>query len=203
LRRVVLDVDRRLRRIDPGTVELAAFHCSAERLAGAFKSGRPELSRTGLMRTIERRQQSATPAPPASFVGSPPRGGIPIVAQDTLVGSGVSAGVVEGPARIVTGILPDRVAPGDILVVNTFDAALTPLCAIARGVVAETGGALSMSASGLRSLSIPAVFGAPNAPLQLSDGELIRVDGTRGTVQRLAGASRGGDASQPSVTGND
>lgn len=185
MRHVVVDIDRRLRRLDPTTSRKGAFHCSAARLAKSFKSGRPELSRVIHMRDVEREQHAAEPAPPISFVASPPRGGIPVVPTATLAGVGVSAGVVEGRVRIVHGVLPDALERGDVLVVTTFDPALSPLCLAAGGIISEAGGTLSLGAEAARELAIPAVMSVGGASLHLREGERVRVDGARGVIQRL------------------
>jgi pyruvate,water dikinase len=192
LRRALLDVDRRLRRIDSDLPADGVFHCSIERLMGALKSGRPELGRVIRMRQVEREQQRHEPAPPVCFAGSPPRGGIPILPHDSLHGLGVSPGVVEGAVRLVGERLPSTLGRDDILVVNSVDPCLAPLLACGGGVVAETGGGLSLGAEAARELACPAVFGVQNAGLQLRDGERVRIDGERGTVQRIdpAEASR-------------
>jgi phosphohistidine swiveling domain-containing protein len=189
VRKVVGDIDRRLRRIDTGMGAGGAFHCSVQRLVGALKSGRPELSRIIRMRVTEREQHSKEPAPPISFVASPPRGGIPIVYSDLLEGIGVSRGVVEGRVRIARDALPSTLEMGDILVVTTFEPALAPLCLVLGGIVSEAGGALSLGAEAARELAVPAVMSVANASLHLREGERVRVDGTRGTVQRV-GASQ-------------
>ncbi len=196
LRRVVLDVDRRLRRIDPTLVELGTFHCSAARLAAALKSGRPELSRVIRMRVVEREQMSLEPAPPLSFVASPPRGAIPIVHQSTLHGLGVSPGVVEGRVRLLHGAFPSQLEKGDILVGAALDPAMSPLCLVAGGFVAETGGALTIGAETAREMSMPFVASVEGALLHLDDGERVRVDGTAGTVQRLDGPQLGTPSSR-------
>jgi phosphohistidine swiveling domain-containing protein len=185
MRRVVLDIDRRLRRIDPSVPPGGAFHCSAARLAGALKSGRPELARVIRMRIVEREEGRREPAPPPSFLASPPRGGIPISLAPTLEALGVSAGVTEGRARVVRGVLPDAMEPGEVLVLRTLDPALAPLCAMAGAVVAEVGGAQSLGAQLARELGLPCVMSAHDAVLSIVDGERLRVDGSRGTVQRL------------------
>lgn len=185
VRGVVLDIDRRLRRIDPTIAPLGTFHCSAARLAGSLKSGRPELSRIIRMRVAEREQMSGEAAPPLSFVASPPRGAIPIVSEATLRGIGVSPGVVEGRVRLVHGAFPTKVERGDILVGAAFDPAMSPLCLVAGGFVAETGGALTVGAESAREMSMPFVSSVEAALLHLGDGERVRIDGTAGTVQRL------------------
>ena len=193
--KVVGDIDRRLHRIDPEMPAGGAFHCSAQRLVAALRSGRPELSRVIRMRLTERSQHRRAPAPPLGFVASPPRGAIPIVTSDTLEGLGVSSGVVEGPVRIVRGALPRELAAGDVLVMPRFELALAPLCLAAGAIVCEGGGALSFGAELAREMAVPAVMSVANAALHLRDGELVRVDGRRGVVQRIGGEwSRGSRA---------
>jgi pyruvate,water dikinase len=185
VRRVATDVDRRLRRVDPAVRDAGAFHCSAERLAGALKSGRPELGRIIAMRAAERAEQAREPAPPPSFVASPPRGATPVVERPVLSGVGVSPGVVAGRARLVHGTLPERLEAGDILVLSSFDAVAAPLLLVADGVVAESGGMLSLGAEVARELAVPMVASATDAALVLRDGERIRIDGASGVVERL------------------
>jgi len=184
-RRVALDVERRLRRVDPELRPEGPFHCSATRLRRALKSGRPELSRVIRMRTVERREQAAVPAPPVSFVGSPPRGGIPLVPGGELEGIGVSPGVVEGRIRQLGSQLPTTLGPDDILVMPAFEIAHVPLGLAVAGVITETGGALAPGAEAVRNLGRPAVFSVENASLHLYEGERVRLDGERGTIMRL------------------
>jgi pyruvate,water dikinase len=190
VRRVVLDIGRRLSRVDhvlgeADGDEVGAFHCSAERLAGALKSGRPELTRTIRMRRVERWHQSQEPAPPHCFVGSPPRGAIPVVSASVLEGLGVSPGVVEGRVRIAQRMLPDDLEPGDILVTSSLDVALVPLCLLATGIISETGGDLSLGVEAVRDLGVPTVTSVPSACLRLEDRERVRLDGSSGRIQRL------------------
>jgi pyruvate,water dikinase len=190
VRRVVLDIGRRISRVDhvlgeADGEEVGAFHCSAERLVGALKSGRPELGRTIRMRRVERWHQSHEPAPPHSFVGSPPRGAIPVVSTSVLEGLGVSPGVVEGRVRIVARVLPSDLEPGDILVTNSLDVALAPLCLLATGIISETGGDLSLGVEAVRELGVPTVTSVPSASLRLEDRERVRLDGASGRIQRL------------------
>jgi pyruvate,water dikinase len=186
VRHVARDIDRRLRRIDVSCPEGGAFECSLERLAGSFKSGRPELLRIIKMRRAERALQDAEPVPPLSFVGSPPRIGTPLPAPvDALRGIGVSPGVIDGSAIIATNDLPSRVHRDDILVVPSLDLALAPLYFLAGAVASEAGGVLSPGAEALRELAVPAVASLEDARLVLARGERLRLDGEHGTLQRL------------------
>ncbi len=196
VRRVLLDIDRRLHRLDSSVPPGGAFCCSAARLARALRSGHPELSQVIAMRSAEREHQSREPTPPPGFVGAPPRGGIPIMPTATLVGVGASPGVVEGRARVVRGVLPSHLEPGDVLVTQSLDPCLSPLFTVAGAVVAEVGGTQCLEAEAARELSMPAVMSVPHAGLHIVDGERLRVDGEAGIVQRLdavTGSRRGLD----------
>ncbi len=185
VRRVVLDIDRRLRRIDPSIPKDGAFECSAARLVAALKSGRPELKRVIAMRRVEQAQQALDPAPPLSFVGAPPRGGIPIRNSAALAGLGVSPGVVDGRAKLLRAALPEQVCSDDVLIVPRLDPALVALYRLAGAVVTESGGALSMGGEAARELGVVVVASVQEASLHIHNGERLRVDGGRGSVQRL------------------
>ncbi len=187
LRRVALDIDRRLQRVDRTIAAGGVFHCSASRLSAALKSGRPEMGRVIRMRIAERALYDRKPPPPLSFVGSPPRGAAPVALQRTLQGLPLSSGVVDGRVRLANASsgLPEEMRQGDILVVRQLDAAALVLYARAGAVIAEGGGRESVSAEGLRELSVAAVGSLGNAVLLLREGERVRVDGDRGVVERL------------------
>ena len=211
VRRVLLDIDRRLQRLDPNVPPGGSFCCSAARLVQALRSGRPELARVIAMRDREREHQSREPNPPPGFLGAPPRGGIPIIPTATLLGVGASPGVIEGRARVIRGTLPTALDVGDVLVTQGLDPCLSPLYTVAGAVVAEVGGAHSLEAEAARELSMPAVMSVAHAELHIRDGERLRVDGEAGIVQRLevpAGLRRGprrpspaGSASAPTDLG--
>jgi len=102
-----------------------------------------------------------------------------------LAGQPASAGVAEGPARIVLG--PDdfaRIAPGDVLVCKHFRPYWTHLLLAVSAVVAEEGSILSHAANNAREYGLPAVVGAEGATRVLRDGEPIIVDGSRGRIIR-------------------
>jgi pyruvate,water dikinase len=101
-------------------------------------------------------------------------------------GRGVSAGIAIGKARIVN--LPNelgRVESGEILVAPSTDPAWTPVFGRLAGLVMERGGVLSHGAVVAREYHLPAVTAIPNLTHELSDGELIEVDGTSGMVRRV------------------
>lgn len=104
----------------------------------------------------------------------------------SLRGTGASAGVVRGTARVVFG--PDdfaRVGPGDIVVATASNPGWVPLFATAAGFVTDTGGVLSHAAVVAREFGIPAVVGTREGTKRIADGRQIEIDGTTGVV-RLA-----------------
>ena len=101
-----------------------------------------------------------------------------------LHGSACSPGLVRGPARVVRRIEDSgRVRPGDVLVAPFTDPGWTPLFPRLAAVVTETGGLLSHAAVIARECGIPAVLAVPNATRTIHDGDMVEVDGHRGTVQ--------------------
>ncbi|KNZ70940.1 pyruvate phosphate dikinase PEP/pyruvate-binding protein [Thermincola ferriacetica] len=105
--------------------------------------------------------------------------------RDTLRGVASSAGVVTGPARIIDDPKDfGRVKPGDVLVAPYTNPAWTPLFSVIAGLVVDSGGAASHAAIIAREYGIPAVMGVGNATQILKEGEIVTVDGTRGTVYR-------------------
>ena len=61
----------------------------------------------------------------------------------------------------------------------------TPLFPLAAGLVTEVGGLMTHGAVVAREYGIPAVVGLDNATRKIRDGQIIRVDGTRGFVEIL------------------
>ncbi|MEL7210565.1 MAG: PEP-utilizing enzyme, partial [Actinomycetota bacterium] len=105
--------------------------------------------------------------------------------DDAVLVAGVpaSAGVVEGPARIIRSHTElDRLQDGDVLVCQVTSPSWAPLFPLAAAVVADGGGALSHAAIASREHAIPAVLGTGTATTTLEDGQRIRVDGARGLV---------------------
>ena len=82
---------------------------------------------------------------------------------------------------------------GEILVAHATTPAWTPLFALAGGLVADLGGALSHGSIVAREYGIPAVMGTGNATQRIENGEYIRVDGDRGTVTLVERMDPGGE----------
>ena len=102
-----------------------------------------------------------------------------------LTGIPLSAGVAEGPALVLTDPSRGTARSGYILVCPSTDPAWVPLFVNARGLVMESGGTLSHGAIVAREFGLPAVAGLPGVQHRIQAGQLIRVDGGRGTVSLL------------------
>ena len=102
-----------------------------------------------------------------------------------LVGLPVSAGTVEGRARVILDIAEADLEPGDILVTAFTDPSWTPLFVTVAGLVTEVGGLMTHGAVIAREYGLPAVVGVENATRLIQDGQRIRVHGTDGYVEIL------------------
>ena len=119
-------------------------------------------------------------------IGAP----VSIDAAETYTGIGVSAGVATGKARVL--LTPSDVNPSDrdyILVCPSTDPAWTPLFLQAAGLVMERGGILSHGAVVAREYGVPAVVNIPNATQRIIDGQMLQVDGNKGTVSIAPGTA--------------
>ncbi|MDT7556489.1 MAG: rifampicin phosphotransferase, partial [Pseudonocardiales bacterium] len=141
---------------------------------------------------------------PEAWVGVPePVVEQPVVAGTarvrSLTGVGVSPGVVEGLARVVTDPAFDEVEPDEILVSATTDPSWSSIMFISAALVVDIGGALSHAAVVARELGIPCVVNTREGSRLLRTGDLIRVDGGAGTVEVLEPAAEPMAAVEPAA----
>ncbi len=102
-----------------------------------------------------------------------------------LAGSPVSAGTVEGRARVILKLEEAHLNKGDILVAPYTDPGWTPLFPLAAGLVTEVGGLMTHGAVVAREYGISAVVGVEGATRKIADGQWIRVDGTQGIIELM------------------
>ncbi|PYQ52168.1 MAG: hypothetical protein DMF78_11740, partial [Acidobacteria bacterium] len=151
---------------------------TADELAAALAGAAP--SRPQLRRRRRRYERAAlVPAPRLIDL----RSGADPPEPATWRGTGVSAGVGMGPARVVAAGEPMRLEPGEVLVAPVLDAALGPLLASAAGAVAEIGGMLSHGAVVARELGVPCVVDVREATTRIRTGDPVLVDGSTGEVR--------------------
>jgi pyruvate,water dikinase len=112
------------------------------------------------------------------------------VPAGALVGLAVSAGTVEGRARVIHHMAEADLEPGDILVTTHTDPSWSPLFVAVTGLVTEVGGLMTHGAVIAREFGLPAVVGVEQATVLIQDGQRIRVHGTDGYVELLPSPSR-------------
>jgi phosphoenolpyruvate synthase/pyruvate phosphate dikinase len=107
------------------------------------------------------------------------------VPAGALVGLPVSAGTVDGRARVILDIALADLEADDILVTAYTDPSWTPLFVTIKGLVTEVGGLMTHGAVIAREYGLPAVVGVDQATRLIRDGQRIRVHGTDGYVEIL------------------
>ncbi|GAA4335535.1 phosphoenolpyruvate synthase [Streptomyces venetus] len=108
------------------------------------------------------------------------------VPAGALAGLPVSAGTVEGRARVILDMADADLEAGDILVTAYTDPSWSPLFVGITGLVTEVGGLMTHGAVIAREYGLPAVVGVEQATRLIRDGQRIRVHGTDGYVEILA-----------------
>jgi phosphohistidine swiveling domain-containing protein len=163
------------------------FHLGYDALAAGIHTDQRDI----VVERTERYRQRQVFRLPKSWAGLPEFTNVTDNKQvrlgvgEILTGVAASGGVIEGRARVVRD--PDEVEldDGDILICETTDPAWVPLFLVAGGVVTDHGGLLSHGPIVARELGIPCVCGTENGSRRIVDGQLVRVDGDRGTVEVL------------------
>jgi rifampicin phosphotransferase len=117
-----------------------------------------------------------------AIAGSYRRADVPAGA---LTGLAVSAGTVEGRARVILDMADADLEAGDILVTAYTDPSWTPAFVAIDGLVTEVGGLMTHGAVIAREYGLPAVVGVEHATRLIRDGQRIRVHGTDGYVELL------------------
>jgi phosphohistidine swiveling domain-containing protein len=109
--------------------------------------------------------------------------------EPIIKGAPGAAGRAEGRVRRIDS--PEegaRLQPGEILVTSQTNVGWTLLFPRAAAVVTDVGAPLSHAAIVARELGIPAVVGCGDATTRLHTGDLVRVDGAKGMVERVEAA---------------
>ncbi|MFF3410535.1 rifamycin-inactivating phosphotransferase [Streptomyces sp. NPDC002742] len=108
------------------------------------------------------------------------------VPAGSLIGLAVSAGTIEGRARVILDMADADLEAGDILVTTFTDPSWSPLFVGIAGLVTEVGGQMTHGAVIAREYGLPAVVGVEQATRLIRDGQRIRVHGTDGYVEILS-----------------
>ncbi len=109
----------------------------------------------------------------------------PVVDNSAIrTATGCSAGQVQAKARVIRDPRTQKLSPGDILVARHTDPGWIAVFSNASAIVVERGSLLSHSAIVARELGIPCVVGLKDATNWIADGEMLKVDGATGVVER-------------------
>lgn len=107
--------------------------------------------------------------------------------NEPIEGVGVSPGVVEGRARVISDpSADDSLEPGEVLVCATTDPSWVSWFLPAAAIVIDIGGHLSHGSIVARELGIPCVTNTRIGTRRIRTGDLLRVDGTTGIVTPLS-----------------
>ena len=184
LRRTLLELGRRL--AEAGILDKAddVFHLRFDELEGIAGNWPPPADLAAALRQAARRRAARR----LELAGTP------LMALPSLVrsqpgerilvaGMPGSPGVAEGRVRIVLNPAAfGTLLPGEVLVAPYTNPSWTPLFTRAAAVVVDTGAAMSHAAIVAREYGVPAVMGTGDGTRRLSDGQWVRVDGSRGQV---------------------
>lgn len=101
-----------------------------------------------------------------------------------LKGMAASPGQVEGRARVILDADDlSQIQPGEILVATVTAPSWGPIFGRIGAAVTDIGGMMSHAAIVCREYALPAVTGTGSASAVIKTGQLLRVDGTKGTVE--------------------
>lgn len=124
---------------------------------------------------------------PPTWRGAPRpiRSGLAAPSTGQVRGTGVSPGVVEGPARVVTDPTFADVESGEVLVSATTDPSWASIMFLSSALVVDIGGPLSHAALVARELGLPCVVNTVTGSDVIRTGDRLRVDGRTGIVEIL------------------
>ncbi|MCP4131574.1 MAG: phosphoenolpyruvate synthase [bacterium] len=105
--------------------------------------------------------------------------------DDVLKGIGCYPGIVEEKVKLIFSPDDELNMEGQILCTIRTDPGWAPLFPTAGGIIVERGSTLSHSAVVARELGIPAIVNVPGLTKIIKNGEKVRMDGTKGTINRL------------------
>ncbi|MEU8327611.1 rifamycin-inactivating phosphotransferase [Micromonospora sp. NPDC048839] len=164
-----------------------AFYLTFQELHEVVRSNRVDDTLIQRRRDAFRSYQGLTPPRVLTSEGDAINGAYrrDDVPAGALVGLPVSAGTIEGRARVILDLAQAHLEPGDILVTAHTDPSWTPLFVGIAGLVTEVGGSMTHGAVIAREYGLPAVVSVVDATRLIRDGQRIRVHGSDGYVEIL------------------
>lgn len=173
------------------------FHLTVEELLGAVEGAgvTTDIKALAALRKAEHEAALSRPDPPeriamrgAHVLGAVAAGPAPTIGDEaTEIRSGLACcrGVVTARVRVIGDPRTEALEPGEILVARHTDPGWIAVFANAAGVIAERGSLLSHSAIVAREMGVPCVVALKDVTGWLRTGDLVRLDGGGGTVERL------------------
>ena len=153
----------------------------------------PDGVRELVARRRERREEYRRVSIPGAWKGLPeavaieqPEGG---ERAERVQGIGVSSGVTEGVARVVTDPSFAEVEPDEVLIAPTTDPSWASIMYVSSALVVDMGGPISHAAVVARELGLPCVVNTRTGTRDIRTGDRVRVDGDSGTVEILGAAA--------------
>jgi pyruvate,water dikinase len=200
VRSIFVEIGIRLHALDRLESPRDIFYLQVEEVLG-FLNGTvatTNLKELIVVRKREFHEFSAQPAPPDRFetygpvhqttnfqsLSASPRSDF---RGEERHGLGCCVGKVRGRVQVVTDPQCASLPVGSILVAERTDPGWIMLFPAAAGLIVERGSLLSHSAIVSREMGIPTVVSVPGATRWLRDGDLVEIDGAKGSVRRLAG----------------
>jgi pyruvate,water dikinase len=108
------------------------------------------------------------------------------ITDGVLHGRPASRGIVEGIARVaITLAEAAELQPGEILITPITDIGWTPYFSLIGGLVTDLGSSVSHGAVIAREYGLPCIVNSREGTRFFNTGDRIRLDGDKGTVERL------------------
>ena len=187
LRWVLMEADRRLRKTAVTQEDDGVFLFESQGLLDHFADRGPPPQQLSEIREERLREQARLARYTRAVAEPPAEEGLP--EGDTLQGAPASAGIAEGRACVVSVDAYHDISEleeGDILVLKgEGKIGWTMFFTNIAGLVYTNGNWLSHETTLCRELGKPAVVGLAAEVERIRDGELLRIDGAKGTVQLL------------------
>ena len=199
VRRIFLALGARLAEAGALDDRRDVFNLTVDELLGAVEGASitADLRSLSRMRAAEWKAQIARPDPPERFSvrGAHITGVAGLAAQAIAPDAGGEArkglacckGIVTAKVRVIDDPRVEALSPGEILVARHTDPGWIAVFANAAGVIAERGSLLSHSAIVAREMGVPCVVSLKGVTQWLKTGDVVRLDGGAGTVERLNG----------------
>jgi pyruvate,water dikinase len=152
----------------------------------AYESGKFYMVQSRPVTTMkdDKLASSETAGSPAeSATASAEKGESSASAIAIVTGAAASVGMASGPVKIIHKPSEiDKVMKGDVLVTEMTNPDFVPAMRRAAAIVTDAGGRTSHAAIVSRELGIPCVVGTGTATAKLKTGQVVTVDGSKGTV---------------------